>query len=158
MFSGVRRRTPAGTLMRVIPVAESTQNSQPSETNGRFWGPEFGNATASLRSQSAFVKSDVRPAALVIAITMLGAIGIVHFRFGLFLNWFGNKKGHGIEYHLLVIALALVVFVKGGGAFALDGLLSEHVFRVEQSVACDEQPNQNLELRTKINISGGFHE
>lgn len=64
-----------------------------------------------------------RIAALVIAITMLGAIATEHFRFGLFLNWFGNKKGHGIECHLLAIALALVVVVKGGGAFSLDGLV-----------------------------------
>src|SRR5437763_5982836 len=76
-----------------------------------------------------------RIAALVIAITMVGAIATVHFRFGLFLNWFGSQKGHGIEYHLLAIALALVVVVKGAGAFSLDHLVYEHVSRLEQSVA-----------------------
>lgn len=44
-----------------------------------------------------------RIAALVIALTMMGAIATVHFRFGLFLNWFGTQEGHGIEYHLLTI-------------------------------------------------------
>ena len=75
-----------------------------------------------------------RIAAVFIALTMVGAIATVHFRFGLFLNWFGNQKGHGIEYHLLAIALALVVIVKGAGAFSLDGFVHDHVSRMEQSV------------------------
>jgi putative oxidoreductase len=70
-----------------------------------------------------------RIAALVIAVTMVGAIATVHFRFGLFLNWFGNQEGHGIEYHLLAIALALVVVVNGAGAFSLDRLVHDHVSR-----------------------------
>ena len=69
-----------------------------------------------------------RIAALVIALTMMGAIATVHFRFGLFLNWFGTQEGHGIEYHLLAIALALVVVVKGAGAFSLDHIVYEICF------------------------------
>jgi len=76
-----------------------------------------------------------RIAALFIVLTMVGAIATVHFRFGLFMDWFGGQKGHGIEYHLLAIALALVVVVNGAGAFSLDGLVHEHVSRVEQSSA-----------------------
>ncbi len=76
-----------------------------------------------------------RIAALVIVLTMVGAIATVHFRFGLFLNWFGSQEGHGIEYHLLAIALALVVVVQGAGAFSLDRLVNEHASRFEQSVA-----------------------
>jgi putative oxidoreductase len=67
-----------------------------------------------------------RIAALVIMLTMVGAIVTVHFRFGLFLNWFGSQKGDGIEYHLLVITLALVVLVEGAGPFSLDSLLHKH--------------------------------
>ena len=76
-----------------------------------------------------------RIAALFIVLTMMGAIATVHFRFGLFMDWFGSQKGHGIEYHLLAIALALVVVVKGAGAFSLDGLVHQHVSRLEQSFA-----------------------
>lgn len=76
-----------------------------------------------------------RIAAVFIALTMVGAIATVHFRFGLFMDWFGSQKGHGIEYHLLAIVLALVVFVKGGGAFSLDGLVQQQVSRLEQSAA-----------------------
>jgi len=80
-----------------------------------------------------------RIAALVIALTMVGAIATVHFRFGLFLNWFGSQEGHGIEYHLLAIALSLVVVVKGAGAFSLDRLVHEHVSGLEQSIAAKRQ-------------------
>ena len=76
-----------------------------------------------------------RIAALVIVLTMVGAIATVHFRFGLFLNWLGSRKGNGIEYHLLAIALALVVVVKGAGAFSLDHLVYEHVSGLEQPEA-----------------------
>jgi|SRR5208282_528782 putative oxidoreductase len=76
-----------------------------------------------------------RIAALVIALTMVGAIATVHFRFGLFLNWFGTQQGHGIEFHLLAIALALVVVVNGSGPFSLDHLVHEHVSGAEQSAA-----------------------
>jgi putative oxidoreductase len=76
-----------------------------------------------------------RVAALFVVLTMVGAIATVHFRFGFFMDWFGSQKGHGIEYHLLAIALALVVVVNGAGAFSLDGLVHEHISRLEQSVA-----------------------
>ena len=64
-----------------------------------------------------------RGAALGIAVTMVAAILMVHGRYGLFLNWFGDRKGHGIEYHLLAIALAAVIIVRGSGAVSLDRLL-----------------------------------
>jgi putative oxidoreductase len=76
-----------------------------------------------------------RIAALVIVLTMVGAIATVHYQFGLFLNWFGTQEGHGIEYHLLAIALALVVVVQGAGAFSLDGLIHKHLSGFEQTIA-----------------------
>src|ERR1700745_760695 len=67
----------------------------------------------------------------VLAVTMRGAIATVHFRFGLFLNWFGGKEGHGIEYHLLAIALALIIVVEGAGKVSLDQLLHGHISGLE---------------------------
>jgi putative oxidoreductase len=64
-----------------------------------------------------------RVAAVGIAVTMLSAIVMVHGRNGLFMDWFGARKGHGYEYHLLAIALAIVLVAKGSGAFSLDHLL-----------------------------------
>ena len=64
-----------------------------------------------------------RIAAIGICITMLSAIVMVHGRHGLFLNWFGDRKGHGFEYHLLAIGLAIAIVVRGSGAASLDRLL-----------------------------------
>jgi len=64
-----------------------------------------------------------RVAALGIGVTMVAAILMVHGRYGLFLNWFGDRKGNGVEYHLLAIALATVIMVRGAGAASLDRLL-----------------------------------
>jgi putative oxidoreductase len=64
-----------------------------------------------------------RVAAIGICVTMLSAIAMVHWRFGLFMNWFGDNKGHGFEYHLLAIGLAIVIIVRGSGALSLDRLL-----------------------------------
>jgi putative oxidoreductase len=47
-----------------------------------------------------------RIAAVGIGITMLFAILMVHGRYGLFLNWFDDWKGHGYEYHLLTLSPA----------------------------------------------------
>jgi putative oxidoreductase len=68
-----------------------------------------------------------RISALSIVITMLAAIFMVHGKYGLFMNWFGDRKGHGIEYHLLAIALAIVIIANGSGAFSLDRLLSSRI-------------------------------
>lgn len=54
---------------------------------------------------------------------MLFAILIVHGKYGLFLNWLGDQEDNGCEYHLLAIALAMVVIVDGSGAPSLDRLL-----------------------------------
>jgi putative oxidoreductase len=64
-----------------------------------------------------------RVAAVGIGVTMLSAIVMVHVRYGLFLNWLGDRKGHGYGYHLLAIALAAVIIVRGSGAMSLDRFL-----------------------------------
>jgi putative oxidoreductase len=68
-----------------------------------------------------------RIAALGIAVVMIVALIAVHGKFGFFMNWYGEKKGHGIEYHILVLALALAVMIRGAGALSLDRVLYQHV-------------------------------
>ena len=68
-----------------------------------------------------------RIAALGIAVVMIVALVAVHGKFGFFMNWYGEKQGHGIEYHILVLALAVAVIIKGGGAFSLDKVLYQQV-------------------------------
>ncbi|HUB02926.1 MAG TPA: DoxX family protein [Terriglobales bacterium] len=62
--------------------------------------------------------------ALGIGVEMIGALLIVHLPNGFFMNWYGNQKGEGFEYHLLVIAIAAVLLIRGGGAFSADRALS----------------------------------
>jgi putative oxidoreductase len=66
-----------------------------------------------------------RVAAFGIACNMIVAVAMVHWRFGLFANWYGNQKGEGIEFHLLAIAIALAIMIKGSGALSVDRALSK---------------------------------
>jgi putative oxidoreductase len=66
-----------------------------------------------------------RVAAFGIACNMLVAVAMVHWQFGFFVNWAGNQKGEGIEYHLLTLAIALAIMTKGSGAFSIDRALSK---------------------------------
>ena len=54
---------------------------------------------------------------------MLVAI-ITHWPHGFFMNWYGNQKSEGFEYHLLAIGIALALLIMGGGAWSLDRALS----------------------------------
>lgn len=65
-----------------------------------------------------------RIAALGIGVEMIGAIFMVHLSNGFFMNWFGNQKGEGFEYHLLAIAMAGTLLLRGAGKFSVDGVLS----------------------------------
>ena len=65
-----------------------------------------------------------RIAALGLAGVMLGAIAMVHLSNGFFMNWTGAQAGEGFEYHLLMLALAAIVIVKGGGKASVDGKLT----------------------------------
>ena len=67
-----------------------------------------------------------RVAAFGIATVMTVAIVTVHFANGFFMNWMGNQKGEGFEYHLLAIGLALVVMIQGAGKASLDGLIVKY--------------------------------
>jgi putative oxidoreductase len=69
-----------------------------------------------------------RIAAAGIVVIMLVAIVLVHGRHGLFLNWFGDREGHGYEYHLLALALAIAVIIRGSGALSLDHFLFTAIF------------------------------
>jgi putative oxidoreductase len=65
-----------------------------------------------------------RVAALGIITNMLVAVATVHLHVGFFMNWAGTQKGEGYEYHLMAIALGLLIAVKGGGALSVDRSLS----------------------------------
>lgn len=61
-----------------------------------------------------------RLGALGIAAVMSGAVVMVHWPHGFFMNWHGQQAGEGFEFHLLAIAMALVLMIKGGGIWSVD--------------------------------------
>src|SRR6202023_572775 len=65
-----------------------------------------------------------RVAAFGIFCNMLVAVAMVHHQFGLFMNWTGTQKGEGFEFHLLVLAIAVSLMIRGAGAASIDRLWS----------------------------------
>ena len=72
-----------------------------------------------------------RLAALGIAVNMLIAVVMVHAQYGFFMNWYGNQKGEGFEYHLLAIGIAIVLVLRGGGKLAADTAIGDSLRAAE---------------------------
>ncbi len=64
-----------------------------------------------------------RVAGFGILCNMIVAAVTVHLANGFFMNWFGQQKGEGFEYHILAAAIAIAVMVRGGGKWSIDGVL-----------------------------------
>lgn len=64
-----------------------------------------------------------RIAAFGIGVTMLVA-SLMHKANGFFMNWSGQQKGEGIEFHILAIGIAVVLMIGGAGRFSLDRSIS----------------------------------
>lgn len=70
-----------------------------------------------------------RVAALGIFSVMAVAVLKVHLPNGLFMNWYGNQKGEGFEYHLLALALAAILMLRGAGPLSADRALARRLER-----------------------------
>jgi putative oxidoreductase len=110
------------------------------KTLGLFGGPGFSGAlqffttvvhlppyvailpilTESIGAALLIVGLFTRLAALAIAFEMLVAALLQNVGNGFFMNWSGQQKGEGFEYHILVISMGLALLVCGGGRFSLD--------------------------------------
>lgn len=66
-----------------------------------------------------------RAFAAVFILLFLGMVVTVHLPNGFFMNWAGTQKGEGFEYHLLMIGIAIVLMITGGGKASLDAYLSK---------------------------------
>jgi len=80
------------------------------------WLIIIGQSFGSIALMSGFLG---RIAAGGLFIIFTGAL-IVHLPDGWTLNWFGSKKGEGIEYFVLLLSLLLVIVLKGSGARSID--------------------------------------
>ncbi len=65
----------------------------------------------------------VRPAALVLALTMAVAIVTVHLANGLFM------ANNGYEFGLALLAISLTLAIRGAGSVSLDGALNARLAR-----------------------------
>ena len=66
-----------------------------------------------------------RLSAAGVACIMLGAIAMVHWNNGIFMNWAGQQAGEGFEYHLLALAIAIPLILYGGGKFSVDQIVEK---------------------------------
>jgi putative oxidoreductase len=65
-----------------------------------------------------------RLSAIGVGLVMLGAVYLVHWPNGFFMNWGGQQAGEGFEYHLLALGICLALLVAGGGRWSVDGALA----------------------------------
>jgi len=66
-----------------------------------------------------------RIAAFGLASNMIVGVYLLHWKNGFFMNWSGHQKGEGFEFHILVVAMAIALMARGGGAASIDRVLSK---------------------------------
>jgi putative oxidoreductase len=76
----------------------------------------LGQSFGSIALMSGFLG---RIAASGLFIIFTGAL-IVHLPDRWTLNWFGSKRGEGIEYFVLLLSVLVVIVLKGSGALSID--------------------------------------
>jgi putative oxidoreductase len=103
----------AGTLK----VFEDTMGIPPALTTMAMIAEVFGGLGLLVGLLTRIAAAGV----LVVMIVAPLANGL-YVRF--FMNWTGRNPGEGFEYHLLALALILIVLVHGAGALSLDRGLS----------------------------------
>jgi len=65
-----------------------------------------------------------RPSGVGLVVVMLVAIAKVHARHGFFLNFTMTPgKGHGYEYNLALLAMALSIVIGGAGVMSIDRII-----------------------------------
>jgi putative oxidoreductase len=64
-----------------------------------------------------------RFAAVGIFIIMGGAM-VINLPNGWLMNWTGQKKGEGIEYFILLLAITFFIIIKGSGPAAIDDFIT----------------------------------
>ena len=68
-----------------------------------------------------------RFSAASIGVIMLGAITLVHWPNGFFMNWFGKQAGEGYEYHLLVLGISIALTIIGAGRWSVDQQIAQRI-------------------------------
>ncbi len=87
---------------------------------GIAWLIIIGQSVGSVALIIGFL-SRIAAAGCVIIFT--GAM-ITHLPEGWMLNWYGKKKGEGIEYFVMLLAMLLCIIIAGSGPWSLDSWLT----------------------------------
>jgi putative oxidoreductase len=66
-----------------------------------------------------------RVAAFGVACNMIMAVYFLHWQVGFFMNWGGKLKGEGFEFHMLAVAILIVLIAKGGGPASVDRAIAK---------------------------------
>jgi putative oxidoreductase len=66
-----------------------------------------------------------RIAAFGITVNMVVAVFMLHLQHGFFMNWSGKQAGEGFEFHILVVAIAIALIIRGGGKWSIDRVIAE---------------------------------
>lgn len=67
-----------------------------------------------------FLGCFTRIAAFGVAMDMIVGAWLVNVPNGMFMNWTGQQKGEGFEFHILVVGIAVLLMLKGAGALSID--------------------------------------
>ncbi len=62
--------------------------------------------------------------ALSIGMVMAGAIYFDTGKWGFFMNWYGQPRGEGFEFHILVFGMVAALMVAGSGRWSVDRMLT----------------------------------
>lgn len=65
-----------------------------------------------------------RIAAFGVGVTLTVA-ATMHKANGFFMNWSGQQKGEGFEFHILAVAIAVVLMIGGAGRFSIDRAITK---------------------------------
>ena len=68
-----------------------------------------------------------RLSAFGIGTNMVVAVLMIHHKFGFFMNWDGKQAGEGFEYHILAIAIAIALVIRGGGRWSVDKAIADRM-------------------------------
>lgn len=65
-----------------------------------------------------------RFAAFCIGLVMAGAIYFDTGKWGFFMNWYGQPRGEGFEFHILVFGMVAAILAAGAGRWSVDRMLT----------------------------------
>jgi putative oxidoreductase len=54
----------------------------------------------------------------------IGMVATNHWQHGFFMNWMGDQKGEGFEFHALAIGISMAILASGSGSYSVDAMLS----------------------------------